>query len=214
MEIYPMHVAPQTAPLFTSRITHSKPAWLRVRLSLLFSLMMLAAGCSVPWKVVRESGPPSALAGAGAAAIQFDYSALLVEGMTQEAWVQQQTAKDPEYEKSWTDLKARFEKYYLEGFQAGWGTATVLAPGAAKPSGTVLVLVKVNTLDMGHYIPFATTRSQVTVNVVWDAAGPEDEIMIVGSDTPSITNPSIFQHVGHIGGYLGKVSAKFLSSKQ
>lgn len=212
MENESMHLTPRT--LFVSRITPLTPAWLRVRLTLLTSIMMLAVGCSVPWKVVRESGPPSALAGAGAAALQFDYSTLLVEGMTQEAWVEQQKAKDPEYEKSWTDLKARFEKYYVQGFQAGWGTATVLEPGAAKPSGTVLVLVKVNTLDMGHYIPFATTRSQVTVNVVWDVAGPEDEITIAGSDTPTLTNPSIFQHVGHIGQYLGKVSAKFLSSKQ
>jgi hypothetical protein len=67
---------------------------------------------------------------------------------------------------------------------------------------------------MGHYIPFATSRSQVTVNVVWDANGPEDEIMVTGTDTPTLINASIFQHVGHIGQYLGKVSAKYLSTKQ
>lgn len=168
----------------------------------------------MPWKVVKESGPPSALAGASAVAVQFDYSSIVVEGMSQDAWVAQQKAKDAEYEKSWADLKSRFEEHYLEGFRDGWGAATRLAEGAAKPEGTVLVVVKVNSLDMGHYIPFATSRSQVTVNVVWDRKAPDDEIMITGSDTPSLVNASIYQHVGHIGAYLGKVSAKFLSSKQ
>jgi hypothetical protein len=189
-------------------------SWFSSKVTLMLSLLLLLGGCSVPWKIVKESGPPSALTGAGAVAIQFDYSALLVEGMSQEAWVAQQKAKEPEYEKSWTDLKARLEEYYVQGFQDGWGTATRLAPGAAKPEGTILVLVKVNTLDMGHYIPFATSRSQVTVNVVWDANGPEDEIMVTGTDTPTLINASIFQHVGHIGQYLGKVSAKYLSTKQ
>lgn len=189
-------------------------AWLSAKLTLMLSVLLVLGGCSVPWKVVKESGPPSALTGAGAVAIQFDYSALLVEGMSQDAWVEQQKAKEPNYEKSWTDLKARLEEYYVQGFQDGWGTATRLAPGAAKPEGTILVLVKVNTLDMGHYIPFATTRSQVTINVVWDAAGPQDEIMVTGTDTPSLINASIFQHVGHIGQYLGKVSAKYLTTKQ
>lgn len=180
----------------------------------MLSVLLLLGGCSVPWKIVKESGPPSALTGAGAVAIQFDYSTLLVEGMSQNAWVEQQKAKEPEYEKSWTDLKARLEEYYVQGFQDGWGTATRLAPGAAKPEGTILVLVKVNTLDMGHYIPFATTRSQVTINVVWDVEGPEDEIMVTGTDTPTLINASIFQHVGHIGQYLGKASAKYLTTKQ
>lgn len=187
-------------------------AWL-TQLTLLLSVVLLG-GCSVPWKVVKESGPPSALAGASAVAIQFDYSAITVEGMTQEAWVEQQKAKDAEYEKSWADLKARFEDHYVEGFQGEWGAATRLAAGAPKPEGTTLVVVKVNSLDMGHYIPFATSRSQVTVNVVWDRKAPDDEIIITGSDTPSLVNPSIFQHVGHIGNYLGTVSAKFLASKQ
>ena len=45
-------------------------------------------------------------------------------------------------------------------------------------------------------------------------ADPDDEIQILGADTPSLTNPSIFQHVGHIGAYLGGISARFLADKQ
>lgn len=67
---------------------------------------------------------------------------------------------------------------------------------------------------MAHYIPFSNARSSVTINVVWTAKAPDDEIMITGSDQPSLVNVSIFQHIGHIGDYLGKVSAKFLRSKQ
>ena len=182
--------------------------------ALALAALLLLGGCSVPWKVVRQSGPPSALVGASAAAIQFDYSTMLVEGMSQDAWVSQQTAKEAEYAKTWAELKARFEETYLNGFREEWGTAARLAEGAAKPAGTVLVQVKVNSLDMGHFIPFATTNSQVTVNVVWDVQAPDDEIMVSGTDTPSPVNVSIFQHIGNIGQYLGKTSAEFLKSKQ
>lgn len=184
------------------------------RLAHAVALVLLVGACSVPWKVVKESGPPSALSGASAVAVQFDYASLIVEGMSESAWVAQQKAKDGEYEKTWADLKARFEEHYMGGFSGEWGPVGRVAAGAPKPENTILVQVKINSLDMGHYIPFATSRSQITVNVVWDAKGPEDEIMITGSDTPSLVNPSIFQHVGHIGNYLGKVSAKFLSTKQ
>jgi hypothetical protein len=191
-------------------------SWFKV-LSMLMLVMVagsMGTGCSVPWKVVRESGPPSALAGAGAVAIQFDYAGLSVEGKSEADWVAQQKAKDAEYEKSWADLKARFESTYLEGFSDEWGAAARLADGASKPENTILVQVKVNSLEMAHYIPFSTAKSQVTVNVIWTAKGPDDEIMVTGSDQPSLVNVSIFQHIGHIGDYLGKVSAKFLKTKQ
>ena len=191
-------------------------SWFRV-MSLLMLVMVagsLGTGCSVPWKVVRESGPPSALAGASAVAVQFDYASLSVEGKSEADWVAQQKAKEADYDKTWGDLKARFESTYLAGFSDVWGAAARLADGAAKPENTILVQVKVNSLEMAHYIPFSTAKSQVTINVVWTAKAPDDEIMITGSDQPSLINVSIFQHVGHIGDYLGKVSAKFLQSKQ
>lgn len=188
--------------------------WLSRKVTLLWAVGLVLVGCGAPWKVVKVSGPPSALTGAGAVAIQFDYSTLLIEGMTQEAWVAQQKAEEPEYERSWNDLKARLEEHYVQGFQSGWGTATLLAPATPKPKGTVLVLVKVNKLQMRRYNPIVTSRSYVTVNVIWDAEGPADEIVITGSDTSTPINASIFQHVGHIGEYLGKVSAQFLSTKQ
>jgi hypothetical protein len=190
--------------------------WSRM-MSVLMLVMMagfMGTGCSVPWKVVRESGPPSALAGASAVAVQFDYAGIMVEGKSEADWVAQQKAKDPEYEKSWADLKARFESTYMAGFTGEWGAAARLAEGAPKPEGTILIQVKVNSLEMAHYIPFSTAKSQVTVNVVWTAKAPDDEIMITGSDQPSLINVSIFQHIGHIGDYLGKVSAKFLKTKQ
>ncbi len=210
-------VAPDFASTTPKRNAPPNPALLPSllgKLTLALATLLLLGGCSVPWKVVRESGPPSALVHAGAVAIQFDYSSMLVEGMSQDAWVSQQKAKEAEYEKTWGDLKARFEDAYLNGFRGEWGSAARLAEGAAKPDGTILVQVKVNSLDMGHFIPFATTNSQVTINVVWDAKGPDDEIMVTGTETPSVVSTSIFQHIGNLGGFLGKASAEFLASKQ
>lgn len=193
----------------------SVSGWLRV-LSLLLAIGagVLGTGCGVPWKVVKESGPPSALAGARVVAVEFDYAQLVIEGKTETDWVAAQKAKDPDYEKTWGDLKTRFESTYLAGFGEEWGGVARLADGATKPAGTIVVQVKVNSLEMAHYNPFSNAKSQVTVNVVWTAEAPDDEIMITASDRPSLVNVSIFQHVGHIGDYLGKVSAKFLRSKQ
>lgn len=75
--------------------------------------------------------------------MQFDYSDVIVEGKSEADWVAQQKAKDAEYEKSWADLKARFESTYLAGFSDEWGAVARHADGAAKPDGTILVQVKV-----------------------------------------------------------------------
>lgn len=178
-------------------------------------LALLCAACGSRYTVITESGPPSALKGATQAVVSFDYAKLVVEGRSETEWVARKTAEEADYEKTWADLKARFETHYMQGFTRGWPAASRLAEGEQPAEGAVRVVVDVRQLDMGRLVPFATTQSVITTRVKWNRkAEPDDEIQIQGADTPSLTNPSIFQHVGHIGAYLGGISARFLADKQ
>lgn len=195
--------------------THRSPASTAPKLFGLALLALLCAACGSRYTVITESGPPSALKGVTEAAVSFDYSKLVVEGRSEADWVAAKTAEEAEYEKTWADLKARFETHYMQGFTRGWPAAARLAEGEQPGEGAVRVIVEVRQLDMGRLIPFATTQSVISVRVKWNRkAEPDDEIQIQGADTPSLTNPSIFQHVGHIGAYLGGISARFLTDKQ
>lgn len=180
---------------------------------LMVSLSVFACG-GVPWKVVKESGPPSALLGAADVGIYFDYTPLYVEGFTEAEWVAKKTAEDQAYGQTWEDLKARFESAYVAAFMEAWGGGRRVAVDTAPKPGGVVVQVRVDTLEIGHYIPFAQSNSQVSAHLVWHAQGPEDEIVVQASDRPSLTNPSIFQHIAHMGARIGRLGATFLKSKQ
>ncbi len=198
-------------------MTPPRPLAARLRLDLLAlaTLSLLCVACGSHYKVIKASGPPSALRGAVEVKVAFDYTDFVVEGRSEENWVTEKTAKDPEYGKTWTDLKARFETKFLDGFTSVWPTSARLAEGETPAEGTTVAVVKVRELDIGRLIPFATRNSKIDVRVRYTRKeDPDAEIAIKGEDTPSLTNPSIFQHVGRIGHYLGRVSAIFVEDQQ
>jgi hypothetical protein len=183
------------------------------RLSLLGAVLFvgLFSGCGPAWKVVRVSGPPSALAGQTDVAIAFDYSQMYVEGRTEADWVNVKTAEDAKYPTTWADLKGRFEAAVVEGMRVQFPSAHPVQAGA---NGVVMV-VQVHSFKLGKFIPFALPPTGMEASLIFQVGGQAtDEISLVRSYPSSITQPSVFNHIPYVGNAFGRAGGQLLSSKQ
>jgi hypothetical protein len=183
------------------------------RLSLLGAVLFftLFSGCGPAWKVVRVSGPPSALAGQTDVAIAFDYSQMYVEGRSEADWVTSKTNEDAKYPTTWADLKARFEGAVVEGMRFQFPSAH---PVQAGTNGVVMV-VQVHSFRLGKFIPFVMPPTVMEASLVFQVGGQAtDEISMVRSYPASITQPSVFNHIPYVGDAFGRAGGSFLSSKQ
>jgi hypothetical protein len=183
-----------------------------VRLSLLAVAVAFTAGCSPGWRVMRVSGPPSALRGAGEVAVAFDYSMMSVEGRTENDWVAAKTAEDAQYPATWADLKGKFEAAVLFGLRDVYPAAHPITAGGQTQ---VVVWVQVRAFQLGKYIPFVMPRTVVDAEVVYVAGGqPVEEISVLRQYPPSVVQPSVFQHIGPVGQSLGVAAGRYLNSRQ
>lgn len=183
------------------------------RLTLLGAALFvgLFSGCGPAWKVVRVSGPPSALAGQTDVAVAFDYSQMYVENRTEADWVSTKTAEDANYPSTWADLKGRFEGAVMEGVRHQFPAAH---PAGSAPSQVVMV-VQPKTFKLGKFIPFAMPPTVITTSIIFQVGGqPTDEILLTRSYQPSITQPSVFNHIPWVGDAIGRAGGSLLSSKQ
>jgi cephalosporin hydroxylase len=135
--------------------------------------------------------------------------------MEREAFLAKKVAEDPQYMKTWTDLLAEFEDKFILELRSRWGSVTVLAPGQKAPETSADLNVVVSSLDIGHYIPFATHNTKVAVAMRWSVKGQIAHVQDEESGvTPSLTFASVFQHIKPIGQKLGRAAADFMRAKQ
>lgn len=169
------------------------------------------SGCGPTWKVVKASNPTT-LATANNVAVQFDYSQLRVGKYSVDEWKQSQIEKDANYETTWNELTAKFEQFFLNGLKSQVPGAHPASEGA----GDITITVKPQSLQMGKYVVVARSSSAVNANIEAgpDAAAPTDEINVFNSYPASVTQPSVFQHIGYIGENLGSQTGRFLQSKK
>ncbi|HEY3444864.1 MAG TPA: hypothetical protein VGK67_00815 [Myxococcales bacterium] len=183
---------------------------LTLGLAALFSTLLLT-GCGPSWKVLRASGPPSALAAAKDVAVAYDYSQMQVEGRPEQEWVATKTAQEPNYPTTWTDLKAKFEGAVLEGLQKEYPSAHTAQVGV----DSVVMVVQVQKFKMGKFIPFVLPPTVIEASLIWQVGGqPTDEISLVRQFPSSIYNPSVFTHIGPVGQAIGHAGGKYLAQTQ
>ena len=164
--------------------------------------------------VAVQPEPPSPLKGTTSIAIAFDYNDLVVEGTPKDQWIKTKTEKDPEYPKTWKDLTAGLESNFVRGFRGRWTSLTLVPEGQAVPTDGAVLVVSVRALDMGHYIPFATTKTKVDTVLNWSVAGAIAHQNDKSADfKPSLRTPSVFQHLKVVGEELGEAAGRFLRSK-
>ncbi|MFO0594889.1 MAG: hypothetical protein U0228_06285 [Myxococcaceae bacterium] len=175
------------------------------------AIAAFATSCGPPWKVIKASGPPSALEGKTDVGVAFDYSELVVDGKPLSQWMELKTKEDPKYPETWANLMGKFETGVMSTFSSGFAGAHLAtqSPGAAQ------VIVSVKTFQMGKYIVIGQIPTVMNVHIqgkVGEAV--TDEIMITRSFPASVVQPSVFNHVPHVGEQVGNVAAQFMNAAQ
>jgi hypothetical protein len=174
-------------------------------------LVGLLSGCGPAWKVVKVSGPPSALTASNDVALAFDYSQMFVEGRAEADWVAAKTAEDAKYPETWADLKGRFENAVLTGLRSEYPNAHLVSAG---PGDTVMVM-QVRSFKLGKFIPFVLPPTVMDAEILFQISGQTtDEISLVRSYPSSITQPSVFNHIGSVGQQLGAAGGRLIASKK
>lgn len=182
------------------------------RVGLLALLVGVLSGCGSAWKVVRVSGPPSALTSVTDVAVAFDYSQMIIEGKYQEkAWLDVKTAEDPKYPETWADLKGRFENAVLNGVRVQYPGAHMVSSG----QGQAVMVVRPQSFQLGKFIPFYNPPTVINANLGFDVGGQiTDEINVTRMYPASVTQPSVFNHIGHVGDGIGRLGGAFLESRR
>jgi hypothetical protein len=189
-------------------------AALSLLLLCLFGLAGLT-GCTPTWIVLKESGPPSALRGVPSVSVSFDYSTLVVNGMgrakTEAEWVAAKSAEDPTYPAAWAALKGKWEESFMAGFSAGAPVpVTRTVAGGEVPAGAASLVVMMNQLQIGKFVPFNTTLTTVQATYAWSRGDQLlDEIRTISSIAPTLLTPSIVDNLASIGHDVGRSNGKF-----
>lgn len=167
--------------------------------------------CGAPYKVIRQ-GAPSPVKSSQSTLIVFDYSHLVVEGMSIENWMEVKTAKEADYPTTWADLMDRWEQAVLAGFDAEGGGPVALGTfDTPLREGEVRMVVKPRTFNMGKYIVIGATYTAFDTEMSFtNGSEPKDVIVTEASRQASAYQPSVFQHVGPVGDRLGRNAAAYV----
>ena len=169
------------------------------------------SGCGPAWKVLKASNP-STLAAANNVAVAFDYSAMLVDGKPAEQWKAAKIAEDAKYADTWADLMGKYEAAVIEGMRNEVPSAHPLAQGP----GDVTVTIRPNKFGMGKYIVVSSWPTTMDVVIAAHAGEGDntDEIQLMRSYPASITQPSVFNHISHVGNQIGQAAGRFFAMKK
>jgi hypothetical protein len=190
-------------------------AWLLAVLLVVSATGGGGCGGRYRWTVLKTSGPPSALAGAGRISVSFNYSQMLVAGVSEAAFVQQRIAREgPSFDERWRAMKVAFERAFVEGMNSEWSGGTEVS----FPRRTGVGLVVVPTAFGGGWFNYGMLNRSETMmhaKMGWIVGGQAvEELLMSERSTPTIFLASVRDRAGSIGNTMGEKAGRYLSSRQ
>jgi len=174
------------------------------------SLFLLTA-CGPPWRVIRQSGPPSALAGQPVIGVSFDWSRAVLGGQPEQIWLAGQPPAD---QQSYMEVRnAIMQTFMMElSNQLQPRGITVVPSTGAEP---VQLVVMPLTLEMGFYRFVMAMDSRLDSALVWQVGGQEtDQIEIRTTATANMANAAILGRMSHCATRSARLAADFYRRAQ
>jgi hypothetical protein len=181
-----------------------------MRKALLAIPLFLLTACGPPWSVVRQSGPPSALAGQNVIGVGFDWSAATVDSVPEQAHL---ANLPPNEQADWMDARNVFMSTYLAELQLQLAqNAQVMPTTGAEP---VQLVVRPLAIQRGYYRVFVAQDTRAELDLVFAVGGqPTDEILTRTSVNASLGNPTVRQRLADCGTRLARITAMFFRRAQ
>ena len=179
----------------------------------LFGLaLVLVSGCS-PWRVIQESGPPSALRGGNHINVWFDYSVATLGGRSEQAWL---ATQPPEDQQAYFEVKQNIEDAFLQALARSVSVPVQRVPEPGAAPGGVLCIVRVTLIEQGKYAVIFAMDSRLDANLEWAPGGQpvSDVIAISTTVTANAFRPAIIQRMRVAADQLGELAGRFFREKQ
>jgi hypothetical protein len=181
----------------------------RLALSLLFFLALTA--CGPPWKVIRQSGPPSALAGQQLIGVSFDWSRAILGGQPEAQWL---ATQPPEDQQSYLEVRNAIMQTYINELAsqpAGRGI-TVVAGSGQEP---IQLIVQPLMLEMGFYRFMVNMDSRLDSALVFTMGGQEtDHIEVHTTAESNMANAQIIGRLSQCALRTARLTAEFIRRAQ
>jgi hypothetical protein len=203
--------APTRAAAGYSAMMHSSIRNLALAFVVLGAVTPTLAGCA-PYKVVQQSGPPSALQGVQQVAVSFDWSQVQVAGKPEAAYLAEKSAEE---QQDFQTIKQETDAAVLEGMKDKGGPGVTFTVGAAADPAAPSVVVQYMAVTTGIYTHVFNVPTKVQTRFQWSRDGKVTDIIETRAMVSAgITTPSDHQRMGMAGGMIGKAAGRFLVASQ
>lgn len=181
----------------------------RALVPLVLALVALTGvACGPPYQILQQSGPPSALAGASAMAIEYDYSQIAISDkrMSEQQWLD--SREKEEHRKTYLETKDSANTGIIEGL-------TNKIQGVQFSAGTATSGVQIKVIytewEEGVYAGVVAWPSKITARVQFSKDGAvTDEILVHVEETASLYTPAPQQRLHTCGKRIGELAAHYI----
>jgi len=181
-----------------------------VALFILSFVLATTTGCFKRYTVIKQSGPPSALQGTTAMAVQFDTSNIAIskDRMSEQQWLE--TREKDEHRANYTDSLQAANTNFLSGLQSRLN-GVALSMGQAQP-GQLQITVSYTWWEEGMYAGVVAWPSEATARVMFSRDGEVlDEIEVKTKEDANLGNADPRARFRTIGTRLGQFTAQFIN---
>jgi hypothetical protein len=170
-------------------------------------VLAIAVGCGPPWRVVRQSGPPSALAGQTVIGVTFDWSRALLGGRPEEVWLAGQPPRD---QQSYLEVRnAIMETFTLELQRQLQPSGITVVPATGQEA--VVLSVQPLVLEMGFFRFMWNMDSRLDSALVFFVNGQEtDHIEVRTSRHADLYNPAIMGRMTACARRTAQLAAEYV----
>ncbi len=176
----------------------------------LVAFALFTTACAAHYTVIKQSGPPSALLGVQAIAVQYDYSQIRIgntDRMTEEQWLS--SRKQESHRQTYLDTKNSANIGVVEGLTKNLNQV-VVSEGQAGP-GQIQVTVTYLEWEEGLYAAVIAWPSWIKARIIFSLDGQVvDEIEIQVSQDATLTTPAPTQRIHTCGQRIGTYAAEFV----
>lgn len=177
----------------------------RLRVLLPTIALLLLAGCGPPWRVVRQSGPPSALAGVQLIGVSFDWSRATVGGVPEGAYL---GSLPPDEQANYMEVHNTIEAAYFSELQRQSAGVQIVPSTGAEP---VQLVVQPLFLELGYYRVIVSRDSRLDVAAVFLVGGqPVDEIEVRAVRRASMRDPTVLNRMTDAAVVDAQLTAQFI----
>jgi hypothetical protein len=174
----------------------------------LLGLALTSLACT-PYKIIVQSGPPSALAGATTMTIRYDYSQVAISNkrMSEQQWLD--SREKDEHRNTYLETKESANTGISEGLVKKI-SGVQFANGEA-PAGTIQITVFYLEWEEGMYAGPVAWPSKITASVQFSRDGQVlDEIQMHVEEQASLVTPAPQQRLHTCGKRIGEYAAHYI----